>query len=41
MPLLAKTFPTACRCVRADSDPYVEAGVYARVVVKPYKIVLP
>jgi uncharacterized protein YciI len=25
----------------ADSDPYVEAGVYARVVVKPYKIVLP
>ena len=25
----------------ADTDPYVEAGVYARVVVKPYKIVLP
>ncbi len=25
----------------ADADPYIEAGVYARVVVKPYKIVLP
>jgi uncharacterized protein YciI len=25
----------------ADTDPYVDAGVYARVVVKPYKIVLP
>ena len=25
----------------ADTDPYVTAGVYARVVVKPYKIVLP
>jgi hypothetical protein len=25
----------------ADADPYVEAGVYQRVVVKPYKIVLP
>ena len=25
----------------ADADPYVEAGIYARVVVKPYKIVLP
>lgn len=25
----------------ADADPYVAAGVYARVVVKPYKIVLP
>ena len=25
----------------ADADPYVTAGVYARVVVKPYKIVLP
>ena len=25
----------------ADSDPYVEAGVYQKVVVKPYKIVLP
>ena len=27
--------------VWADTDPYIEAGVYARVVVKPYKIVLP
>ncbi|MBB5322363.1 YciI family protein [Marinobacter oulmenensis] len=25
----------------ADEDPYVEAGVYASVVVKPYKVVLP
>lgn len=25
----------------ADEDPYVSAGVYAKVVVKPYKKVLP
>lgn len=25
----------------ADADPYIEAGVYANVVVKPYKKVLP
>lgn len=25
----------------ADADPYVEAGVYARVTVKPFKQVLP
>ena len=25
----------------ADADPYVDAGVYARVTVKPYKLVLP
>ncbi len=25
----------------ADKDPYVEAGVYASVIVKPYKHVLP
>ncbi|MGB0662270.1 MAG: YciI family protein [Pontibacterium sp.] len=25
----------------ADADPYVEAGVYAQVTVKPYKKVLP
>ena len=25
----------------ADADPYIEAGVYKQVVVKPYKIVLP
>ena len=25
----------------ADSDPYVEAGVFNRVIVKPYKVVLP
>lgn len=25
----------------ADADPYIDAGVYSHVVVKPYKIVLP
>jgi uncharacterized protein YciI len=25
----------------ADVDPYVDAGVYARVTVKPFKLVLP
>ncbi len=25
----------------ADTDPYIEAGVYASVIVKPYKKVLP
>ncbi|HEY9118414.1 MAG TPA: YciI family protein [Marinobacter sp.] len=25
----------------ADADPYVEAGVYERVIVKPFKAVLP
>ncbi|MCW8883841.1 MAG: YciI family protein [Motiliproteus sp.] len=25
----------------ADADPYIDAGVYAKVVVKPYKKVLP
>lgn len=25
----------------ADSDPYIEAGVYASVVVKPFKKILP
>ncbi len=25
----------------ADTDPYIEAGVYQRTVVKPYKKVLP
>ena len=25
----------------ADADPYVEAGVYQSVAVKPYKVVLP
>jgi uncharacterized protein YciI len=25
----------------ADADPYIDAGVYANVVVKPYKKVLP
>ena len=25
----------------ADSDPYVTAGVFSKVIVKPYKLVLP
>jgi uncharacterized protein YciI len=25
----------------ADSDPYIEAGVYKKVIVKPFKLVLP
>ena len=25
----------------ADDDPYIEAGVYAKVIVKPFKKVLP
>ncbi|BBM00051.1 YciI family protein [Microbulbifer sp. GL-2] len=25
----------------ADNDPYIEAGVYASVTVKPFKLVLP
>ncbi len=25
----------------ADTDPYVEAGIYARVTIKPFKQVLP
>ena len=25
----------------ADADPYIDAGVYSKVVVKPYKKVLP
>ena len=25
----------------ADSDPYVDAGVFSRVTVKPYNVVLP
>ncbi|MGB2246445.1 MAG: YciI family protein [Alcanivorax sediminis] len=25
----------------ADADPYIEAGVYAQVIVKPFKKVLP
>lgn len=25
----------------ADSDPYIDAGVYEKVIVKPFKMVLP
>ncbi|HQU15354.1 MAG: hypothetical protein B7Z66_08390 [Chromatiales bacterium 21-64-14] len=40
--LIVAEFPTmeACRAW-ADADPYVAAGVYARVTVKPFKKVLP
>jgi len=31
----------ASACEWADADPYVEAGVYAHVEVKPFKPVLP
>ena len=40
--LVVAEFPsleTAQAC--ADADPYVAAGVYARVVVKPFRKVLP
>ena len=40
------TLPTitafaTCATAWADSDPYVEAGVFSKVTVKPYKLVLP
>jgi len=40
--LVVVDFPTleAARAW-ADADPYVEAGVYANVAVKPFKLVLP
>jgi uncharacterized protein YciI len=25
----------------ADTDPYIDAGVYEKVIVKPFKLVLP
>lgn len=30
-----------CAQTWADNDPYIDAGVYAKVIVKPYKKVLP
>ncbi|MGF1547413.1 MAG: YciI family protein [Thiotrichales bacterium] len=40
--LIVAEFPSLERAKAwADSDPYVSAGVYARVTVKPFKKVLP
>lgn len=40
--LVVADFPDLASCrAWADADPYVAAGVYARVVVKPFKKVLP
>jgi uncharacterized protein YciI len=40
--LIVADFPTLAEArAWADADPYREAGVYARVVVKPFKRVLP
>lgn len=40
--LVVAEFPTLDDAQRwADADPYIAAGVYQRVVVKPYKKVLP
>ena len=40
--LIIAEFPSLeAATVWADSDPYAEAGVFKKVTVKPYKIVLP
>lgn len=40
--LVVADFPTLADArAWADADPYIDAGVYARVVVKPFKKVLP
>ncbi len=40
--LVVADFPNQESCQQwADADPYVEAGVYAGVTVKPFKKVLP
>lgn len=40
--LIVASFGSLAACRQwADADPYVKAGVYARVVVKPFKKVLP
>lgn len=40
--LLIVDFPSLEDAQRwADADPYIEAGVYKRVIVKPFKRVLP
>lgn len=40
--LVVAEFPSLEEARRwADKDPYIEAGVYSRVLVKPFKMVLP
>lgn len=40
--LIVADFPTLAECQAwADADPYVLAGVYARVAIQPFKKVLP
>jgi uncharacterized protein YciI len=40
--LLVVNFPTLVNAQAwADNDPYIEAGVYSKVTVKPFKPVLP
>ncbi|GAA4084879.1 YciI family protein [Zhongshania borealis] len=40
--LIIAEFPSLAEAQRwADADPYIDAGVYAKVCVKPYKKVLP
>ncbi len=40
--LIIAEFPSLTEAQQwADGDPYIEAGVYAKVTVKPYKKVLP
>jgi len=40
--LVVVDFPSLIEAKRwADADPYVAAGVYRNVVVKPFKLVLP
>ncbi|MCE2571474.1 YciI family protein [Motilimonas eburnea] len=39
--VIAKFDSLAAAKAWADADPYVEAGVYAQVEVKPFKLVLP
>ena len=40
--LVVVDFPSLAEAQEwADADPYVEAGVYAKVIVKPFRRVLP
>ena len=40
--LIVADFPSLTEAQSwADADPYVEGGVYGRVIVKPFKLVLP
>ncbi len=40
--LIIAEFPSLAEAqLWADADPYIDAGVYAKVCVKPYKKVLP